>query len=92
MITIVLHNDMATIRRRRGKKGTSFQVQVRLKGGCLETATFENITKAKLWAQSVEAAIRDGRHFNGRTKKHTLRDLVQRFLEHPSLKPKRFST
>lgn len=80
---------MATIRKRKGKKGTSFQVQVRVKGGGLETATFENLTKAKLWAQTIEAAIRDGRYFTGSaSKKYTLQDLINRFLEHPSLKQK----
>ena len=80
---------MATIRKRKGKKGTSFQVQVRVKGGGLETATFENLTKAKLWAQTIEAAIRDGRYFTGSaSKKYTLQDLINKFLEHPSLKQK----
>ena len=80
---------MATIRKRTGKKGTTYQVQVRIKGGGIETATFPNSTKAKLWAQSVEASIRDGRYFTGSAaKKHTLSDLVERFLEHPSLKLK----
>ena len=37
---------MATIRKREGKKGTSYQVQVRLKGGEMETASFKSLTKA----------------------------------------------
>ena len=80
---------MANIRKREGKKGISYQVQVRLKGGGLESATFTSLTKAKLWAQSIEAAIRDGRHFTGsKAKKHTLTNLLKRFLEHPSLQEK----
>ena len=51
---------MATIRKREGKKGTSYQVQVRLKGGEMETASFKSLTKAKLWAQSIEASMREG--------------------------------
>ena len=51
---------MATIRKREGKKGTSYQVQVRLKGGEIETESFKSLTKAKLWAQSIEASIREG--------------------------------
>lgn len=55
----------------------------------MESATFKSLTKAKLWAQSIEVSIRDGRHFVGiAAKKHTLRDLVERFLDHPSLKDK----
>ena len=80
---------MASIRKRDGKNGASYQVQVRVKGGGMESATFKSLTKAKLWAQSIEVSIRDGRHFVGiAAKKHTLRDLVERFLDHPSLKDK----
>ena len=80
---------MATIRKRDGKNGSSYQVQVRIKGGGVESASFKSLTKAKIWAQSVEAAIRDGKHFaNNAAKKNTLRDLIERFLDHPSLKDK----
>jgi len=80
---------MATIRKREGKKGISYQVQVRLKGGGLETASFKSLTKAKLWAQSIEASIREGRHFtSSESKKHTLNDLIERFLNNPGLKSK----
>ena len=80
---------MASIRKRDGKNGASYQVQVRVKGGGMESATFKSLTKAKLWAQSIEVSIRDGRHFVGiAAKKHTLRDLVERFLDHPSMKDK----
>ena len=80
---------MATIRKRDGKNGSSYQVQIRLKGGGIESASFKSLTKAKIWAQSVEASIRDGKHFaNNAAKKNTLRDLIERFLDHPSLKDK----
>ncbi len=80
---------MATIRKREGKKGTSYQVQVRLKGGEMETASFKSLTKAKLWAQSIEASMREGRHFTGsESKKYTLSDLIVRFLSNPGLKVK----
>ena len=80
---------MATIRKRDGKNGSSYQVQVRIKGGGVESASFKSLTKAKIWAQSVEASIRDGKHFNkNAAKKHTLGDLIERFLDHPSLKDK----
>ena len=77
---------MATIRKREGKKETSYQVQVRLKGGGLETESFKSLTKAKLWAQSIEALIREGRHFTGsESKKYALSDLIERFLSNPGL-------
>ena len=80
---------MATIRKRDGKNGSSYQVQVRIKGGGVESASFKSLTKAKIWAQSVEASKRDGKHFNkNAAKKHTLSDLIERFLDHPSLKDK----
>ena len=80
---------MATIRKRQKKSGVSYQVQVRLKDGGFENATFQSLTKAKLWASSIETAIREGRHFKGKAGKiYTLNDLSKRFLEHPSLKPK----
>ena len=80
---------MASIRKRDGKNGSSYQVQVRIKGGGVESASFKSLTKAKIWAQSVEASIRDGKHFTkNATKKHTLSDLIERFLNHPSIKDK----
>jgi len=80
---------MATIRKREGKKGTTYSVQVRVKGGDSESASFSSLTKARLWAQSIEAAIRDGRHLTGsEAKKRTLKELTVRFLEHPALRPK----
>ena len=80
---------MATIRKRDGKNGSSYQVQIRIKGGGIESASFKSLTKAKIWAQSVEASIRDDKHFiKNAAKKHTLSDLIERFLDHPSLKDK----
>ena len=80
---------MATIRKRDGKNGSSYQVQIRIKDGGIESASFKSLTKAKIWAQSVEASIRDGKHFTkNAAKKHTLSDLIERFLNHPSLKDK----
>ena len=80
---------MASIRKREGKNGASYQVQVRVKGGGVESASFKSLTKAKLWAQGVEASIRDGKFFTrSAAKKYTLCDLVERFLNHPSLKDK----
>ena len=46
---------MASIRKRDGKNGSSYQVQVRIKGGGVESASFKSLTKAKIWAQSVES-------------------------------------
>ena len=80
---------MASIRKRDGKNGSSYQVQVRIKGGGVESASFKSLTKEKIWAQSVEASIREGKHFSkNAAKKNTLSDLIERFLDHPSIKDK----
>ena len=41
----------------------TYRVQVRPKGREPESATFPNLKEAKAWAISVEAAIREARHF-----------------------------
>jgi len=52
---------MAIIENRRAEDGTlSYRVKVRLKGHPSETASFTRLTDAKRWAQSTEAAIREG--------------------------------
>lgn len=75
---------MAFIEKRFAKDGkTTYRVRVRLKGSPEQNATFDRLTDAKRWAQSTEAAIREGRHFkNAESKKHTLADLVNRYIEH----------
>ena len=73
---------MASISERKGKDGkVSYRVQVRIKGAPDQVATFDRKTDAKLWAQQTEAAIREGRHFKTtESKKHTLGDLVDRYI------------
>jgi integrase len=73
---------MATIKERKNKQGKSrYTVEIRLKGHPRETATFERLTDARLWAQQTEADIRRGRHFKTvESKKRTLSDLINRFL------------
>ena len=44
---------METIRKRDGKNGSSYQVQVRIKDGGVESASFKSLTKAKIWAQGL---------------------------------------
>lgn len=55
---------MATIEARRADDGNiSYRAKVRLKGHPAEYATFKRKTDATKWAQSIEAAMREGRHF-----------------------------
>ncbi|EXJ16003.1 tyrosine-type recombinase/integrase [Imhoffiella purpurea] len=73
---------MATIEKRTDNKGsTTYRVKVRLRGYPSQTATFDRLSKAKDWAKSTEAAIKEGRHFKStEAKKHTLGDLVERYV------------
>lgn len=74
---------MANIQRRRTKDGEiRYKVTVRLKGAPTQTATFRRKTDADRWAGSIEAAIREGRHFkSSAARKHTLNDLIDRYIE-----------
>lgn len=72
---------MATIVERTlagGKK--SFQATIRLRGYPTQTASFARKTDAKRWAESTEAAMREGRYFKtSESRKHTLGDLVDQY-------------
>lgn len=74
---------MANIQERKTKDGKiSYRVQVRLKGHSPQQATFSRITDARRWAQQIESAIREGRHFKtSESKKHTLGKLIDRYIE-----------
>lgn len=73
---------MAAIRQRTNAKGkTTYHVQVRLKGHPAETATFDRLTDAKLWAQSIEASIREGRYFKTAiAKQKTVGEAIDRYF------------
>ena len=73
---------MASIRKHIGKKGTTYNVEIRMKGFPPQRATFKSITKAKAWVQATESAIRDGRHFTTtEARKHTLAELIKEYKE-----------
>lgn len=74
---------MANIRQRTAKNGTTtYKVQVRLAGFPAQTASFKRRTDAKQWAATTEAALREGRYFPAReAKRHTLGELIDRYLE-----------
>jgi hypothetical protein len=74
---------MATIEPRRNADGvTTYRVKVRLKGHPVQHASFERRTDARRWAQSTEAAIREGRHFKStESKKHTLADAIKKYRD-----------
>ena len=53
---------MAYVQERKGKRGSSWRVQVRVKGRPVQTETFDRKTDAVRWAQQIEADLRAGRH------------------------------
>ena len=74
---------MATITQRKNTKGEAyFQAKVRMKGFPPESASFKSKTKAVKWSHSIEVAMREGRYFKTvESKKHTLADLIDRYIE-----------
>lgn len=74
---------MASIEERKDSKGrTSYRVKVRIKGCLTQTETFNRKTDAVRWAQKIETAIRDGKHFGTReAKNHTMAELIDRYIE-----------
>ncbi|CAA9892669.1 Integrase [Candidatus Methylobacter favarea] len=73
---------MASIEKRTDGTETAYRVKIRLKGYPTQTATFARLTDARKWAQHTETAIREGRHFKtAEAKKHTLADLVDRYIK-----------
>lgn len=72
---------MATFVRHESSDGAiSYHVKIRLKGVPPQFATFKRLTDAKRWAQSIEAAIREGRYFKtSEAKRHTLAEMVDRY-------------
>ena len=74
---------MASIEKRTNKNETTYRVKVRLKGQSTQTATFHRLTDAKRWAQQIESAIREGRHFKTtEAKKRTLTEAITRYKKH----------
>lgn len=85
--------DRDNIEKRISKTGkVSYRVRIELKGYKRQSATFSSKTKAKLWKQQTESAMREGRYFKTiEARKHTFGDLVDRYIRDvlPS-KPKSF--
>ncbi|MBS0656425.1 MAG: site-specific integrase [Verrucomicrobia bacterium] len=75
---------MGAITKRVSESGEiTYRARIRLRGLPLVSATFTSKSKAKEWMQLTEAAIREGRYFkHAESKKHTLNDLVDRYIRH----------
>ena len=54
---------MAQIRERLRKNGKkTFFVRIRMKGHPEDTASFDRLTDARIWASTTETAMREGRY------------------------------
>ena len=74
---------MATIRRREGSNGVSYNVQIRIRPYPPTTRSFKNLTKAKRWAETTEMEMRDGKYsINLESKRQTLADAIGRYQKH----------
>ena len=73
---------MAVIEKRKMKDGEiRYRVKIRLRGHPPQTSTHERLADARRWAQSTEAAIREGRHFKStESKRHTFKDMIDRYV------------
>jgi integrase len=74
---------MATIRRRDGKRGTTYDVQIRIRPYPFVTASFRKLTDAKRWAEKTEMEMREGRYgIISDSKKKTLSDAIDRYRKY----------
>ncbi len=59
----------------------SYRARIELKGYKRLSATFASKTKAKLWKQQTEGAMREGRYFKTiESRKHTIGELADRYI------------
>ncbi len=74
---------MPGIEKRTNKDGSfTYRARVRIKGHPSISESFNSLTLAKKWKRNTESAIEQGRfQFSSLEKKHTLAELVDRYIE-----------
>jgi integrase len=74
---------MASIEKRIDKDGKiKYLARVRIKGKPRESAIFKRKSDAERWANGIESAIIEGRHFKtSESKRRTVSEVIQRYLE-----------
>lgn len=83
---------MATIRKREGKLGTSYDVQIRIRPYPPTNKAFKKLTDAKRWAEKTEMEMREGRYgLSSEARKKTLSDAIERYRKYvlPEVKKSR---
>jgi integrase len=74
---------MATIRRREGKFGVTYDVQIRIRPYPNVNMTFKKLTDAKRWAEKTEMEMREGRYgLKSEAKKRTLSEAIERYQKY----------
>lgn len=71
---------MAAIRIRHGKRGVTYECQVRVAGHPAVTRTFKSKTLAKRWVRDTEGRLERGETIANEARRHTLAEVVDRFL------------
>jgi hypothetical protein len=82
---------MATIRKREGRYGISYDVQIRLRS-YKENRVFKNYQEAKRWAEKTELEMREGKYgIISESRKRTLSDAIERYRKYvlPEVKKSR---
>ncbi len=83
---------MATIRRREGKLGVSYNVQIRIRPYPPTNQSFKKLTDAKRWAEKTEMEMREGRYgIISESRKKNLADAIERYRKYvlPKVKKSR---
>lgn len=74
---------MATIRRKEGKLGVSYDVQIRIRPYPAVNASFKKLTDAKRWAEKTEMDMREGRYgLVTESRRKTLADAIVRYRKY----------
>jgi len=74
---------VATIRKREGKLGISYDVQIRIRPYPPTNQSFKKLTEAKRWAEKTEMDMREGRYgCISESRKKTLSDAIERYRKY----------
>lgn len=83
---------MATIRRKEGKFGVTYDVQIRIRPYPPANQSFKKLTDAKRWAEKTEMEMRQGKYGTiSESRKKTLTDAIVRYRKYvlPAVKKSR---
>jgi len=74
---------MATIRRKEGKRGVTYDVQIRIRPYPATNGSFKKLTDAKRWAEKTETEMREGRYgMISESRKKTLSEAIERYQKY----------